>query len=202
MKINKDREEFARVIISMGEFMAPGNTYEQTYRHAQEITERPALSQLWKEMLAIAEERKQSPLDVFKGREKLIGEWLISIFIAGTVAGVETIWIIGGQTFLEVSQALHASSQASPDLQGRAFLKLIVSAIRLGVSLDHAVRGAQEIINNPELRDFMPDTAQGLSSACRKYPKLFSTELVRMLEIDESSNDDFPYNQIAEKLIL
>jgi hypothetical protein len=200
--MNNNSEEFARVIVSMGEFMDQGKTYEETYRHAEEITQSPDLCQLWKEMLTIANERSRSPLEAFKGREGLIGEWLLSIFFAGTVAGVETIWIKGGQTFLEVCRALRASPQASFDLQGRAFLKLVVAAIQLGVGLDQAVRGAQEIIENPELRNFMSDASHGLAAACRKYPSLFSSELVHTLERDESSSSDFSYDQIAQKLIL
>jgi hypothetical protein len=187
-------------MVSMGEFMAQGKTYEETYRKGLTITRGPSLRRLWEEMLAIADERRRSPLEALKSQEKLVASWLLSIFVAGVVAGVETIWIKGGRTFLEVWRALQDSPEPSNELQGRAFLKLVVTGIDLGLRIDKAVSDSLQIIENPKLKNFMQEAAGGLAAACRNHPEFFSASLVEIVEQDERSDTEFPYSQLANKI--
>jgi hypothetical protein len=195
-------EEFARVMVSMGEFMGQGRSYEETYQHALTITSGNSLRSLWEEILTMGKDRNWSPLDALRHQQELIGGWLISVFFAGVIAGVETIWIRGGRAFLEVWRSLRNGPPPSNELQGRAFLKLVVTGIRLGLRIEHAISGSQEILDNPKLADFVTGIGHGLAGACKKYPEFFSNSLIELIEQDERSPTEMPYERVAEKLTL
>jgi hypothetical protein len=200
MQMRSDAKDFARVIISMGEYMGEGKTFEEAYRHALTVPQSASLRSLWEEMLAISEEKTRSPLEALNNHEKEVGSWLLYIFYAGAIACVESIWIRGGQTFLEVQKWLEGNPHPSSDLQGRAFLMLTVMGIRLGLQMNVAVAGSLEIIDNPKLKNFLANASQGLAPACRKYPDFFPSSLVDVIEKDERSSAAIPYDKIINIL--
>lgn len=192
------RADFARTMIAMGEFMGKGNSYEDTYRHAATLSETPELRAIWNEMLVVAQQRQRSPLEVLEPHHALLGPWLIAVFNAGTLAGVESLWVKGGRTFLEVRQSFQSSSEAAT--KGRALLRLMVSGIQIGMTREFAVTASLELVAMPELAGFAKCAEKSLSAACQAFPDYFPSPLIDFLLQGEHQSPDDPYAALETEL--
>jgi hypothetical protein len=139
-------EHFARAMVSMGQFMSSGRTYEETYQHGADNTTDPQVRQIWLDMLDIANERARSPLEALKNRDEWVTPWLLNLFTVGVLAGVETIWIRGGQAFLEVARMLRENPRPDASLRKKLITDLAKAGSGLGLAADFSSSASGQFI--------------------------------------------------------
>ena len=143
----KSCEDFARVMILMGEYMISGHSYEEVYQYGLENSVDQHVRQIWQETLAIANGRRRSPLDALDGREASVAPWLTKVFMAGAVSGVETLWIRGGQAFLAAAETLRRPSSLGPDRRKRLIEDLTKAGADVGLSDEFSASAARQFID-------------------------------------------------------
>jgi len=144
----KSCEDFARVIILMGEYMTSGHSYEEVYQYGLENSVDQHVRQIWQETLAIAKAQRRSPLDALDGREASVASWLTMVFTAGIVGGVEIIWIRGGQAFLAAVKILRRHPSLEPDLRKRLIEDLTKAGTEVGLSSEFSASASQQFIDS------------------------------------------------------
>jgi len=205
--------ELARLFVTMGEFMDEGHSYAETYAHAVRSTASEPLRRLFQEMLDLANlHGERSPLEIMEQRADVVPRWLFWNFTAGCIAGVPTIWILGGKTILKVCQAPGLKSvllKAPSHIQGETFMLLFMTAISRGVEISRASVSSAEFLGITALKNFFETVAkQGarssspIADSAGQLSEFFSSDLVAEIRSAECAPDSFlSFSALAKTLL-
>jgi len=139
-------EAFAQALVAMGAFMGAGHTYEETYVHAAEQTTDPRVREVWQAMVKASQEGRPSPLQVVSQRKDLIAPWLVQVFLAGVLAGAESIWSEGGKAFLDIVRNLRQEPHPTPAVREKWIATLAQAGTEVGLSQSFSASAARQFI--------------------------------------------------------